>query len=81
MPHKPIRTCISCRTKQEQSLLNRLQCKEKKLSLFNGFGRSFYICDECLADNSNKLEKALYRYCKNKDDYIAQLKEIVANGR
>jgi hypothetical protein len=31
--------------------------------------------------NTKKLEKALYRHCKNKDEYIAQLKEIVANGR
>lgn len=81
MPHKPIRTCISCRKKQEQNLLNRFQCKEKKLSKFTGYGRSFYICAECLSASDTKLEKALYRQCKNKDEYIVQLKEIVANGR
>lgn len=79
MPKIPIRTCISCRKKQEQNLLNRLQCKEKKLSFFTGSGRSFYICDDCLDDK--RLEKALYRHCKNKDNYIEQLKEIIANGR
>jgi predicted RNA-binding protein YlxR (DUF448 family) len=81
MPDKPIRTCISCRKKQEQNLLNRFQCKEKKLSKFTKHGRSFYICNDCLSEGSAKLEKTLYRQCKNKDDYIAQLKEIVANGR
>ena len=49
-----------------QKLLNRLQCNEKKLIAFSGIGRSFYICNSCLEDE-NKLEKALYRHCKNKD--------------
>ncbi len=80
MPQKPIRMCISCRVRQEKNLLNRFQCKEKKLGKFDGVGRSFYICDDCMED-TKKLEKALYRHCKNKDEYIAQLKEIVANGR
>lgn len=80
MANKSIRTCVSCRKKQEQNLLNRFQCKNKKLSKFEGFGRSFYICDDCISTTDQKVEKALYRNCKNKDDYIAQLKEIVANG-
>ncbi|MEA2017265.1 MAG: hypothetical protein U9N59_02350 [Campylobacterota bacterium] len=75
-----IRTCIVCRNKTEQKLLNRLQCKDKKLISFSGVGRSFYLCDDCLRDE-NKLEKALYRSCKNKDEYIVQLREILGNGR
>jgi len=63
-----------------QKLLTRLQCKEKKLIAFSGIGRSFYVCDSCLKDEK-KLEKALYRHCKNKDEYIVQLREILANGR
>lgn len=80
MPQKPIRMCISCRERHEQSLLNRLQCSDKKLERFTGRGRSFYICNKCLND-TKKLEKSLYRHCKNKDEYIEQLKEIIANGR
>jgi predicted RNA-binding protein YlxR (DUF448 family) len=80
MPQNPIRTCISCRKKDEQSLLNRLQCIDKKLVAFCGSGRSFYVCDDCV-NNTKMLEKALYRQCKNKDNYIEQLKEIFANGR
>lgn len=75
----PVRTCIACRAKIAQNLLNRLQCKDKKLTPFTGTGRSFYVCDECLKDD-NKLEKALYRHCRNKDNYIVQLREIFANG-
>jgi len=75
-----IRTCVVCRLKISQKLLNRLQCNEKKLTSYTKIGRSFYICDDCLLDE-NKLEKALYRSCKNKDNYIVQLREIFANGR
>ena len=75
-----IRTCVVCRKKISQKLLNRLQCKDKKLTAFTGIGRSFYICNDCLEDET-KVEKALYRSCKNKDEYIVQLREILANGR
>jgi len=79
MSKKPIRTCINCRSKLSQDLLIRLQCIDKKLTVFTKYGRSFYLCNNCL-NNKNKLEKTLYRQCKNKDDYIAQLEEIVRNG-
>jgi predicted RNA-binding protein YlxR (DUF448 family) len=72
--------CIACRKRQEQNLLIRLQCKDKVLQNYDGVGRSFYICSECLNDNK-KLEKILFRECKNKGDYLSQLKEIVGNVR
>jgi len=74
-----IRTCVVCRLKFSQKLLNRLQCIDKKLIPYSGMGRSFYICDDCLKDEK-KTEKSLYRACKNKDNYIVQLREIFANG-
>ena len=75
-----IRTCISCRGKFTQKMLNRLQCIDKMLTKYTGTGRSFYICNDCL-EQTGKLEKALYRHCKNKDKYIVQLKEILIDGR
>ena len=75
-----IRTCIVCRKKYLQKELNRLQCKEKKLITFSGIGRSFYICNDCLKDDK-RVEKSLYRNCKNKDNYIVQLREILKYGR
>jgi len=75
-----IRTCVCCRTKLAQKLLNRLQCIDKKLVAYTKNGRSFYICDDCLNDEK-RLEKALYRQCRNKDRYIVQIKEIFDNGR
>lgn len=79
MSKKPIRTCINCRSRFFQEELLRLQCIEKKLTLFTKSGRSFYLCKECLTDK-NKLEKVFYRQCKNKDDYRGQLEEILRNG-
>ena len=77
---KPIRMCISCRCKFEQNLLVRLQCKDKQLSLFNGIGRSFYLCKDCITD-ANKISKALKRACKNNKKYEIDLKEILVNVR
>lgn len=76
----PIRTCVVCRVKFSQKLLNRLQCVDGKLSSFSGYGRSFYICKDCLKEDEKKIEKSLYRTCKNKDNYIGQLREIFTNG-
>ncbi len=77
---KPIRTCISCRGKFEQKELIRLQCINKNLIVFNNNGRSFYLCNDCKKDKK-KCEKALFRQCRNKDNYFEQLKEIVVDGR
>ena len=69
-------------------MLLRLKCKDKKLQSYDNCGRSFYICKGCqefLKDDTNKnykkLEKALFRECKNKDNYIGQLKEILTHVR
>jgi len=85
---KPLRMCIGCRSKISQKQLLRLQCDEnKKLVPFTNYGRSFYICKECiehtLTENKNKkkLEQTLFRVCKNKDEYIIQLKEILTHVR
>lgn len=87
---KPIRTCIVCRDKFEQNVLLRFKSKDKKIYAFDNKGRSFYICKECISileeetentKNIKKLEKALCRECKNKDNYIGQLKEILTHVR
>jgi predicted RNA-binding protein YlxR (DUF448 family) len=80
--HKPIRMCISCRDRQEQKLLVRLQCKEGSLEVFSETGRSFYICKVCL-DNEKKISKSLMRQCKSseKDKLTNRLKEIITDDR
>lgn len=80
--HQVIRMCISCRERQEQKLLVRLQCKEGLLEAFNNTGRSFYICNDCL-NNEKKIIKALMRQCKSgeKERLVNRLKEIITDDR
>lgn len=83
---KPIRMCIVCRSREEKNSMLRLQCKDSKLLNYDGFGRSFYMCSGCQNKilegiETKRIEKALYRECKNKDEYIVQLKEILTHVR
>ncbi len=50
---EPIRMCIICRKRIEQKKLLRLQEKDKRVVLYQGSGRSFYLCKDC-------IEKKLY---------------------
>ncbi|RXJ57713.1 DUF448 domain-containing protein [Candidatus Marinarcus aquaticus] len=85
---KPSRMCIVCRSRNAQDKMLRLQCNgNKKLVSYTHYGRSFYICNTCIEyafeenKNRKKLEQTLCRVCKNKDDYIFQLKEILTHVR
>lgn len=74
----PIRMCVVCRERFEQKQLIRLQYRDLKLSLFNGQGRSFYICKNC--QNNPKLFNSITRVCKidkkHKEILQESLKEI-----
>ncbi len=76
---EPIRMCINCKKRFLQNDLLRLQCEDKKITKYKGFGRSFYICKECL--NNKNLAKNLAKICKM-DPKLAlkMLKEIIDNG-
>jgi predicted RNA-binding protein YlxR (DUF448 family) len=80
--HEPIRTCVACRAKEAQHKLTRLQCIDGNLTAFNGSGRSFYLCKNCLEDEK-KLTKALMRQCRTsqKDKLMNKLKEIITDDR
>lgn len=80
--HQPTRMCISCREKDSQGNLSRLQCVDGELSSFNGKGRSFYLCTTCLTD-TKKVSKALMRQCRSgdKDKIMNKLKEIITDDR
>ncbi|MFA7070621.1 MAG: hypothetical protein WC144_07270 [Sulfurimonas sp.] len=65
-----------------QNSLLRLQCIDFELKRFDGSGRSFYLCRECIADEK-KVIKSLLRECRSsqKDKYINSLKEIAIDER
>lgn len=78
--NQPLRMCISCRERDFQNNLVRLQCLDSQVSLFRGSGRSFYICKICLKDDKKAL-KALMRQCRsgNRDKFSNILKEIITD--
>lgn len=79
---QPLRMCISCRKREEQDKLCRLQCIDGSLESFSGKGRSFYICENCIL-LEQKVLKALMRQCKSgdRDKFTNQLKEIITDDR
>jgi predicted RNA-binding protein YlxR (DUF448 family) len=89
---KPIRMCILCRNRFEQSSLLRLQVNNGKIVAFTKEGRSFYLCKKCLSHDSEKLIKLLNGKLKFKNKTIKEFgeyfskrvqehnKEIFTNG-
>jgi len=76
------RMCISCRVRVFQQNMLRLQCVDGNLEIFNGLGRTFYLCDNCLQDEK-KLLRSLMRQCKSgdKEKFMNRLKEIITDDR
>ncbi len=84
MPKKysePVRMCIACRKRDDQSALLRLQCVERSLLPYSGAGRSFYLCSECFT--SKQTARALARQCKSGETQrlLIELKEIITDVR
>lgn len=47
---EPVRMCVVCRTRFFQKGLVRLKILDGKLVFFDGYGRSVYLCIDCLKD-------------------------------
>jgi len=69
--HKPIRMCIVCKKRIYQEDLIRMQCKNGKITQFEGSGRSFYVCYDCI--DSSKLIKMLAYKCKSDKNSIKEM--------
>ncbi|WP_415398039.1 hypothetical protein [Sulfurimonas sp. CS5] len=80
--NQPLRMCISCRNREAQSNLLRLQCIDGSIEVFKGIGRSFYLCQNCIFEEK-KVLKALMRQCRSgdKDKFTNKLKEIITDDR
>jgi predicted RNA-binding protein YlxR (DUF448 family) len=74
--------CISCREREQQNNLLRLQCVDGMLKQFGSTGRSFYLCKICLIDEK-KVIKSLMRKCRSgdKEKFTNKLKEIIVDDR
>ena len=76
--HQPIRMCISCRKREPQQELYRLQKEESIVIKYSGVGRSFYLCKECLT--SKHIEKKIAGRMKLNISSVEELiKELSSN--
>ena len=78
--HQPIRMCISCRRREPQKKLIRLQAKDAVLIRYSGAGRSFYLCKECLKNDKHLGKKIAGRLkidLKRVEEFIKELKSNV----
>jgi predicted RNA-binding protein YlxR (DUF448 family) len=80
--HQPTRMCVACRRRDAQKNLFRLRCEDQEIGLYPGFGRSFYLCQDCLKDQK-KVLRSLMRECRggDKDKHMNKLKEIITDDR
>ena len=79
---KPVRMCVICRTRFFQKDLIRLKVRDGRLALFDGFGRSFYLCGNCLSDDRifQKICR-IKQLTKDKDQIYLSIQEIRQNVR
>lgn len=79
----PIRMCVVCRGRFEQSKLRRYHILNSSLFIGKGNSRSFYICEECLQKDDKILKKSLGRVAGSFLSTLQggeNLKEILLNG-
>ncbi len=73
-----IRMCVACRMRQPQKDLLRLKSFENQIMEFDGKGRSFYVCGNCLKNGEKKLLKAVSKIknaSKDTKNIITWIKE------
>jgi predicted RNA-binding protein YlxR (DUF448 family) len=76
---QPIRMCIACRSRHPQNTLIRLKLSGKEVVAFDGLGRSFYLCDECVK-NEKKVKGLVKRFKQDMEYFTKLLKELIKNG-
>jgi len=79
---EPIRMCITCRERDAQKKLLRLQEKNKNIFPYTGQGRSFYVCHAC-SENEKKIKGLMKRFRlseENCEQFVKYLKELDKNG-
>ena len=76
---QPIRMCISCRSRNPQHTMIRLKQFDKKIVVFDGNGRSIYVCCECIK-NEKKVKGLVKRFKQNEEHFTKLLKELMNNG-
>jgi predicted RNA-binding protein YlxR (DUF448 family) len=77
--NNPIRMCITCRKRESQKTLLRLQLIEGSIVAYKGFGRSIYLCEACRL-SEKRLNGMAKRFRIPRSELSTILKELEKNG-
>ena len=66
--------CIACRSRHPQHTLIRLKLEGKNVVVYNGYGRSIYLCNIC-SRNEKKLKGLVKRFRLDEERFIKLLTE------
>jgi len=76
---QPIRMCVACHNRYPQNTLMRVKLLGNKVIAYDGQGRSFYFCCDCV-QNEKKVKGLVKRFKQNEKDFTKLLKELLNNG-
>ena len=76
---QPTRMCIACRSRHPQNTLIRLKLSGKDVVVYDGQGRSFYLCADCVK-NEKKVKGLVKRFKQDKEQFTKLLKELLNDG-
>jgi len=76
---EPIRMCLSCRQRYTQKSMIRLQQYANQVIKYQGYGRSFYLCMDCI-ENRKKIKNVTKRLKQDEERFVTLLKELTKNG-
>ena len=54
----------------------RLQLDANQVITYQGYGRSFYLCRDCI-NNTKKIKNITKRLKQNEEDFVTLLKELI----
>ena len=74
---QPIRMCIACRSRHPQNTLIRLRQDGKEVLSYNGTGRSFYLCCECV-QNEKKVKGLVKRFKQDTEHFTKLLTQLAS---
>ncbi len=57
----------------------RLQQESNQVIKYRGYGRSFYLCHDCI-NNTKKIKGLTKRFKQNEERFVKFLKELIKNG-
>jgi len=70
--------CITCRSRHPQNTLIRLKLSGKEVVAFDGYGRSFYLCAECVK-NEKKVKGLVKRFKQDTEQFTKLLTQLTSS--